>query len=217
MNKPIVEVGTLGLVDDLSGTIPSKPKLGAKLLEGKQEKVGVVGLFDDPHALVKAAEKVRDAGWKQWDCHTPFPVHGLDAAMGLGWSKLPTIALSLGFTGAALALLMQYWMSAVSYPVHIGGKPLFSWPAFVPITFEMFVLFTAAGTVLTGLWMCKLGRWHSPLHDSGVMAEVSSSRFALVLSAKDELWSDGARSLLDEAGCTDVRDLFEDVDDGRIL
>lgn len=185
---------------------------------GKQEKVGMVGLFDDPHALIHAAEKVRDAGWKQWDCHTPYPVHGLDDAMGIRWSKLPTIALSVGFMGASLALLMQYWMSAVSYPVHIGGKPLFSWPAFVPITFEMFVLFTAAGTVLTGLWFCKLGRWHSPLHDSGIMVEITSSRFALVLSAKDALYdTEKARGLLTEAGCEDVRDLFEDVDDGRIL
>ena len=99
----------------------------------RRKLVGYAGLFDDPNRLVEAAAKVRDAGWKQWDCHTPYPVHGLDRAMGLRPSPIPYICLAGGFAGAALAMWTQWWMSAVDYPVRIGGKPLFSWPAFTPI------------------------------------------------------------------------------------
>lgn len=176
--------------------------------------VGMIGLFDDPNHLISAAERVRDAGYRKWDCHTPYPVHGLDAAMGLKASPLAYLCLSAGAMGAVLAMLMQWWMSAVDYPVRIGGKPLFSWPAFVPITFELFVLFAALATMGGMLVLCKLGRWHSPLHDNDVMAEVTSSRYGVVLAAADEQFSeDGARELFDEAGCKDVRPLYEPEED----
>jgi len=104
--------------------------------------VGMAGLFDDTNALIRAAKRVRDEGYTQWDCHTPYPVHGLDQAMGLKPSPLPYICLGSGFVGAALALGMQGWMSAVDFRVVVGGKEFFSWPAFVPVTFELFVLFS---------------------------------------------------------------------------
>ena len=97
--------------------------------------VGIAGLFDDTNSLIRAARKVRDEGYTKWDCHTPYPVHGLDQAMGLKPSPLPYICLGSGFVGVAAALGMQGWMSAVDYPVVIGGKEFFSWPAFVPVTF----------------------------------------------------------------------------------
>jgi len=172
--------------------------------------VGVVGLFDDTESLTHAAEAVRDAGYRKWDCHTPYPVHGLDRAMGIKASPIPTICLMAGFTGVGVALLMQWWMSAVDYPVRIGGKPLFSWPAFVPITFELFVLFAALATMGSILVFCRLGRWHSPLHDSGVMREVTGHRFAVVLGAEDPLFSENeATDLLQRTGCRDVRPLVE--------
>jgi hypothetical protein len=181
--------------------------------------VGMAGLFDDATALVNAAAAVRDAGYRKWDCHTPYPVHGLDHAMGLKPSPIPTICLSAGFLGVAAALLLQWWMSAVDYPVRTGGKPFFSWPAFVPITFELFVLFAALATMGSVLFFCKLFRWHSPLHDAGVMEEVTSSRFAVVLDAQDGLFSEeAARALLESAGCSDIRPLHdEDEEDGSII
>lgn len=181
--------------------------------------VGMVGLFDDAGALVEAAKKVRDAGYKKWDCHTPYPVHGLDAAMGIKASPIPYFCIGAGFVGVAVALLMQGWMSAIDYPVRIGGKPLFSWPAFVPITFELFVLFAALATMGSMLVFCKLGRWHSPLHDSNIMAEIMSHRFAVVLEANDPRFSEmEAQALLTEAGCTDIRPLIEaDEEDDSIL
>ena len=184
----------------------------------EQHQVGVVGLFDEPQALVAAAERVRDDGWTVWDCHTPFPVHGLDQAMGVRPSRLPALAITVGVIGAAVGLGMQWWMSAVDYPVRIGGKPLFSWPAFLPITFEFFVLFTALATTLLATRFCKLWRWHSPLHDTGIAHEVTTTRFALVLSAEDERYeAASAIALLAQAGCEDVRPLMEDADDGRTL
>jgi hypothetical protein len=172
---------------------------------------GVVGLFDDEDSLLAAARRVREAGWRRWDCHVPHPVHGLSDAMGLPPSRMGWIAIGAGAVGVASALLMQWWMSAVDYPVRIGGKPLASWPAFVPITFELFVLFAAFAITGGLIRMCRLWRWHHPLHDSGVMAEVSSRRFAIVLDARDDRFDrDGSRFLLEEAGCTDVRDLVEE-------
>jgi hypothetical protein len=181
--------------------------------ESRERLVGMAGLFDDPEELLRAARKVRDTGYRKWDCHTPYPVHGLDKAMGLKPSPIPYLCLGAGFVGAGLAMLMQWWMSAVDYPVRIGGKPLFSWPAFVPITFELFVLLAALGAMGGMLVLCKLGRWHSPLHDSGIMAEVTTRRFAVVLEAADDRFSEeAARSLLEDAGCEDIRPLVEHDD-----
>jgi hypothetical protein len=186
--------------------------------EAKKKVVGTIGLFDDPNSLIKAAETARDQGWKDWDCYTPYPVHGLDQAMGLKDSPIPIICLGGGFAGAALAMGTQWWMSAVDYPVRIGGKPLFSWPAFVPITFELFVLLAALGTFGAMLYFCRLGRWHSPLHDSDVMKEVTTTRFGVALGADDAAYSEaGARALLESAGCKDVRPLYEDVEEDEAL
>ena len=185
--------------------------------DGKHQ-VGTVGLFEDPDALIHAAEKVRDAGYHKWDCHTPYPVHGLDQAMGLRESPIPYICLTAGFIGVGAALLMQWWMDAVDFPIRIGGKPLFSWPAFVPITFELFVLFAALATMASIVLFGRLGKWHSPLHDSGLMAEITSHRFAVVLSGTDARYSaDDATQLLAGAGCQDIRPLYEDIDEGGIL
>lgn len=171
--------------------------------------VGIIGLFDDPDSLIAAAEKVRDTGYTKWDCHTPYPVHGLDDAMGLKPTPMPYITITAGLIGGALAMYMMYWMSAVDYPVRIGGKPYFSWPAFVPITFEAFVLFAGLATMVGMVVLTKLGSWASPLHDNDVMGEVTSSRMGVVLDADDEKFGeDSARDLLGEVGCQDIRVLY---------
>lgn len=177
------------------------------------KNAGLVGIFDDSRSLVRAAEKVRLAGYQKWDCHTPYPVHGLDDAMGVKPSLIPAICLTAGFAGVGAALLMQWWMSAVDYPVRIGGKPLFSWPAFVPITFEFFVLFAAVATMGAMLFFCRLGKWHSPLHDSNVMELVTSNRFALVIQAEDPQYGpERTTALLEKLGCKDIRPLVEELE-----
>ncbi|MHC5010156.1 MAG: DUF3341 domain-containing protein [Planctomycetota bacterium] len=184
--------------------------------EPTRKLVGLAGMYDDPDALVRAAEQVRDAGWRKWDCHSPYPVHGLDAAMGLGPSPIPLVCLGVGFGGAVVAMLMQWWMSVIDYPVRIGGKPLFSWQAFVPITFELFVLHAALGTFVAMIIFCKLGRWYSPLYDAGIMAEVTTSRFAVILDARDSRFDEvKSRSLLEATGCEDIRPVFELEEEGQ--
>ena len=176
--------------------------------------VGIVGLFDDPGALLRAAGKVRDAGFRRWDCHTPYPVHGIERAMGLRPSPVPALALLAGFGGLAAAVVLTGGLSAVVYPIRVGGKAFFSWQAFVPIGFELFVLFAALTTMGSILLFGRLGRWHSPLHDTGVMAEVTANRFAIAIEASDPAYAEWrARAILEAAGCTDIRPLVETDDD----
>jgi hypothetical protein len=108
---------------------------------------GVVGFFDDPNALVSAMSKVRDQNFQYFDAFTPYPVHGLEAAQGLKRSPLPYVTLVAGVTGCSLGFLLQYWTSAIDWPINVGGKPFNSWPAFIPITFEITVLFAGLATV----------------------------------------------------------------------
>jgi hypothetical protein len=172
--------------------------------------VGIVGLFDDPESLLRAAEKVRDAGFRRWDCHTPYPVHGLPRAMGLRPSPVPALALLAGFGGLAAAIALTGGLSVLAYPIRVGGKALFSWPAFVPIWFELFVLFAALATMGSIVFFGRLGRWRSPLHDADVMKEITSHRFAIVLEADDAAYADWrARAILESAGCKDIRPLLE--------
>ncbi|MBF0199110.1 MAG: DUF3341 domain-containing protein [Planctomycetes bacterium] len=171
---------------------------------------GMVGMVSKPDALIKAAETVRDAGYKKWDCHTPYPVHGLDDAMGLKESFLPFIVLGVGLLGGVGALLVQTYMNVWDYPVIIGGKDMFSWPAFVPIIFELFVL--SAGFTIFGCLFAfgGFGKWAHPLHDADLMKRVTCDEFAVVLDAKDEMFNEeNAKGLLERAGCFDVQPLHE--------
>ncbi len=113
----------------------------------KPELAGVVGFFDSASSLMDATKKIRDANYESFDCFTPYPVHGLEKAQGLKRSPLPFVTMGAGLTGFMCAMLIQYWTSAVDWPLNIGGKPLWSWPAFVPIFFELTVLFAGLCTV----------------------------------------------------------------------
>ena len=187
------------------------------MIDRKHHIAGMAGLYDDPETLLHAAETVRDAGFTKWDCHTPYPVHGLDQAMGLRESLVPVIALLAGFGGLAASLAAIGYISAIYYPIVVSGKALFSWQAFTPVLFEVFVMSAALATMGSLVVLGKLGRWHSPLHDSGIMGEVTGARFAVVLDARDDRFSEAdARALLEQTGCSDIRPLieFEEEDTG---
>lgn len=176
----------------------------------KGKMVGIIGLFDNPSDLLKAAAVFRDEGWRRWDCFTPYPVHRLDKAMGLRDSFMPTVTITAAFTGAILGKLMQWWMSAYDFPLIIGGTPLFALPAFIPVTFELFVLCAALSTFAAVLIACGLVRWHSPLHDAGVMEDVTSDHYAVYLDASDKRFSEeSVRRALEGLKCTDVRVVYE--------
>ena len=125
---------------------------------------GILAEFATPADLYHACERVRDAGFTRWDAHTPFPVHGLERAMGLPRSPLPWIVLGMGLTGAALGFILQWWVHAAAYPLVISGKPYFSWPAFIPITFEVSVLFAMSIIINIGMWFERFVIIVSSLH-----------------------------------------------------
>jgi len=146
---------------------------------------GVLAEFSSPALLYRACESVRDAGYSRWDAHTPFPVHGLDRAMGLSRSRLPWIVFVLAMGGALGGFLLQAWVHAVAYPTVISGKPYFAWPAYIPVTFELAVLGGAFGAVLGMLALNRLPRHHHPVFASRAFERASDDRFFISIEAQD--------------------------------
>ena len=144
---------------------------------------GLLAEFDSPGRLLDAARAVRDAGYTRWDCHSPFPVHGLDRAMGLRESRLPWIVLGAGLTGTTVAILMQWWMNAEDYAIVIGGKPLFSLPANIPVAFELTVLFAAVSCFAAMFFFNDLPRFFHPAFRSSRFKRATSDRFFIAIEA----------------------------------
>ncbi len=151
----------------------------------KQELFGVLAEFESPRTLFHGCEKIRDAGYKRWDAYSPFPVHNLEKAMGIPASKVPWIVLAGGLTGASLGFFMQWWISAVDYPLIIAGKPLVSWPAFIPVTFELMVLFSALGAVFGMLALNRLPQPYHPLFQSKNFERVTDDKFFVAIESRD--------------------------------
>jgi hypothetical protein len=146
---------------------------------------GLLAEFETSDALLRAASRVRDAGYTRWDCHSPFPVHGLDRAMGLGRTRLPMAVAAGAATGMATAILMQTWMNAVDYPFVVSGKPLFSLPAQIPIAFELTVLFGAISGVVAMFALNGLPRFHHPVFGSRAFRRATTDRFFITVEAAD--------------------------------
>jgi hypothetical protein len=141
--------------------------------------------FTTADALMHACEKVRDAGFTKWDAHTPFPVHGLDRAMGVKPTVLPWLIFVCGFAGAAAGLGLQWWTNAVNYQFVISGKPFWSIPANIPVTFELTVLFSAFGAFFGMLAFNELPRFHHPVFTSERFRRVTTDRFFVCVDAAD--------------------------------
>ena len=141
--------------------------------------------FDDPDNLVAAAEKVRDAGYTRWDAHTPFPLHGLDSAMGIRQTILPWIVFCAGLAGLTCGLLLQWWTNAIDYPFIISGKPLFSLPANIPVIFEVTVLFSAVAAFLSMLALNRLPELYHPTLKNERFRRVTMDRFFITVEADD--------------------------------
>jgi hypothetical protein len=159
------------------------PPLMPRLPEGRY--FGVLARFSGPRELHRACEQVRDAGYRRWDAHCPFPIHGLATAMGLRASRLPWIPLVTGLAGAAGGMLLQWWVSVKAYPLMISGKELFSWPAFVPVTFELGVLFAALGAVFGMLVLNQLPMLFHPLFGSKGFERVTDDGFFISIESWD--------------------------------
>ena len=166
---------------------------------------GLLAEFQSPDRLVDAAVQVREAGYKKWDAHTPFPLHGLDGAMGVRPTKLPWAVLAAGVTGCGGGLLMQWWMNAHDYKLIISGKPFWSIPASIPVAFELTILLSALTAFLGMMIFNGLPFFSHPLFRSARFRRVTNDRFFISIEASDPLFDvEKTERLLREAGTMNV-------------
>jgi mono/diheme cytochrome c family protein len=180
------------------------------------ELFGLLAEFDTPGALIAAAEKVRDAGYTKWDSYSPFPVHGIDQAMGIRRTILPLLVFLAGLGGLGGGLLLQWWANSWEWPWIVSGKPFFSLPANIPITFEGTVLLSVFAAFF-GMWgLNKLPQhWH-PFFKKDRFRRVTDDRFFIGIEAADKVFQRGkAQALLEEAGALSVETCYVSVDPGR--
>jgi hypothetical protein len=165
---------------------------------------GLIAEFDTPAAALHAAEKVRDAGYRRWDVFTPFPVHGMDKAMGLRNSKVGWFSFIGGVTGYTTGMVMIWWMNAHDYPVLVGGKPMFSPFYPFPPSFELTILLGAFGALFGMLFLNRLPRLYHPLlKNRRFTGGVTHDKFVVVVECADPRYSETeTRALLESAGST---------------
>ncbi len=172
---------------------------------------GYIVEFDKVDELLVGAAKVRDAGFTRWDAHTPFVIHGLDAAMGIKKTILPYIVFLAGLTGTTAGILLQWWTNAIDYPFQISGKPLFSLPANIPVAFETTILFAAISALVGMLALNKLPQLYHPLFRSRAFKRVTDDRFFISIEAADPLFDrDETRNLLESISGREIEEV-EDV------
>jgi hypothetical protein len=150
-----------------------------------EELYGVMAEFDSVEAILAAAKQAREAGYRTMDAYTPFPVDGLNEALGKPASRLPGLVLACGLLGAATGYLMQYYLSKFYYPINVGGRPLNSWPAFIPVTFELTILFAAFGAVLGMLISNRLPMPYHPVFNVPEFSRSQRDRFFLCIEKAD--------------------------------
>jgi hypothetical protein len=169
------------------------------------QSYGIIAEFETPAAIMHAAEKVRDSGFRKWDVFTPFPVHGMDKAMGLKNSNVGWFSFIGGVTGYTCGMLMIWWMNAVDYPIEIGGKPMFSPFAAFPPSYELTILLGSFGSLLGMLFLNRLPRLHHPLLKHRRFALATHDRFFLVIETGDPKYSETeTRKLLESTGSTRI-------------
>lgn len=151
------------------------------------EIYGLVAEFGDATGLVAAAEETRRQGYRKFDAYTPYPIKDLEEIIP-GRNFVPLIVLIGGLIGAATAWSMEYYIAAIDYPINVGGRPLYSWPSFIPILFELTVLFAGTFAFFGTLALCGFPRPHFPLFNLPEFSRASSSRFFLCIEKRDPLY-----------------------------
>jgi hypothetical protein len=172
---------------------------------------GLGAEFPTAASLLNAAKKVQALGFRRWDVYSPFPVHGMDHAMGFKRSRVSLFSLIGGFIGLGTAFALIYYTSALNYPLITQGKPYFALEPSLPIFFELTILLTAFGTVLGLLLLTLLPRFHHPVFNWDRFQRVTDDGFFIVLEATDPQFSqETARKVLQEAGGTHISEIFQD-------
>jgi len=166
---------------------------------------GVLGEFSDADQLLDAAHKVREAGYVRTDAYAPMPIHGLAEALGPKRTKLPYLVLLGGILGGLAGYGLCYYCSVIAYPMNIGGRPVHSWPAFIPVTFETTILGAAIAAVLGMLALNGLPMPYHPLFNVADFNQASQNRFFLCIESVDKKFDEAAASeFLRSIGATQV-------------
>lgn len=157
--------------------------------------------FDNPAHLLEAAEKLKNAGYKKFDCHSPFPIHGMDDAMGMKRSPLGWMVGFVAFFALLGGFTLEWWTSAVDYPLVISGKPFFSYQAYGPVAFAVMVLSSAFTALLGMMALNKLPMWYHQLFNSDKTAKISNDGFVVSIESKDPLFDrKKTKDFLEEIG-----------------
>ena len=175
-----------------------------------KKNYGIIAAFDTTPELYRACEKVRDAGYSKWDALTPFPIHGLDSAMGVRRSHVPRFSLAGGIIGFCTGMSFIWWANAYEYALVVGGKPYFS-PMFAfPVSYELTILFTAFATIGGMFFLNGLPMHYHPVMKAPQFVRASDDRFYIVIEANDPKFNAAAtRELLAKAGGKDIVEIEE--------
>lgn len=172
-----------------------------------QRKIGgIAGIFTEEHQVVGAARKANEMGLTKFDAISPYPIHGMEEACGIKRSWLPYVTFVAGVVGLVAGLLLTWWTSAVSWAVNVGGKPFFSLPAFIPIIFELCVLFAALSSVAALFYACKMPKINPPVIDP----DLSSHKFAVYVPSNDIGYDEAKlEKMFREFGAIEVKKVAE--------
>jgi hypothetical protein len=169
---------------------------------------GLTVEFDTPADLLAAVRHVRAAGYQRVEAYTPFPVEGLAEALGFHRTRLPLVVLIGGIAGGLGGFFLQYWVNVIDYPLNVGGRPFYSWPAFIPVTFECTILVAALAAVLGMLALNGLPMPYHPLFNVPRFEQVSQDRFFLCIEAADPRFNrDETRRLLASLSAREVSEV----------
>ncbi len=170
--------------------------------------VAVMGEFETVDAVFSAAEKIRDAGFTCWDVHSPFPIHGIDGAMGIKPTILPWLVLGGGLFGLVGGYVLQWFCNAYIYPFLISGKPMVSFPVYIPIMFELTILCASLTAVFGMLGLNQLPMLYQPLFKSERFRRATDDRFFIVIDASDPKFDeDKTRRMLQDLGAAAVENV----------
>jgi hypothetical protein len=177
-------------------------------MAAREAVYGVMAEFDSPEDLLAAAHRAHREGYRQMDAYSPFPIHGLAEAIGFRRTWLPLLVLIGGVLGALAGFGTQYYAAVIDYPINVGGRPLNSWPAFIPVTFEVTILFAALTAVLGMLALNGLPMPYHPVFNAPRFALASHDRFFLCIEAADPRFDrQGTRRFLESLNAREVTDV----------